>query len=48
MKTEVILNSETLEKIHSKLGASRSAREGSLSLIEQREDHVWIWNEKGE
>ena len=49
MKTETVLSSEALETIHKKLGpgGAISAGEASLSLIEHREDHVWIWNEKG-
>ena len=50
MKTETVLSSEALETIHKRLGpgGAISAGEASLSLIEHREDHVWIWNEKGE
>jgi len=47
MKTETVLSSEALETIHKRLGTggSLSSAEASLSLIDHREDHVWIWNE---
>ena len=51
MKVDTILSSSVLTKIHKELGEGglrlAPGDEETRSLVQHREDHVWIWNTKG-
>ena len=51
MKIETLLSSDALDSLHKKLGGGggrlTSDDQQTKSLIQHREDHVWIWSTQG-
>ena len=51
MKVETVLGQDLLDAIHKRLGVggfrATDDDEHARSLIQHREDSVWIWNNKG-